>query len=147
VSSKASSKVSILITALLAINVGIASFFIGFQVSEGLNDNSDPPKTNTDSDSQNFFNHSNHDENRRYCPPKNSSVTDSAIFMQSRAIAMYRVLHDSQIEKCKQNLQDIQTWCNPYCQDELNECRNQQVSLHPLSIDNDDFFKTHLILR
>jgi hypothetical protein len=29
----------------------------------------------------------------------------------------------SEIDRYKQMLEDIQQWCNPYCQEQLDECR------------------------
>jgi hypothetical protein len=127
-----STKATVLITALGVINIGLACFFVGTVVSDrraardsGISDQEDKSDGSDRSDAS--------DSTGSSCEPcRESRPTQLPQALLAQASANWgEALCRSEVGKYKQMLEDIQHWCNPYCQDELEVCQYLLTSAYP----------------
>jgi hypothetical protein len=115
-------KAAILLTTLGVLNAGIAGVFVGTVLLEEGEDEARVTRIESEQE---------HRISRRpapvnagcapcsKCRPVVVPVPPSAASCEMACSAV----REAEEDRCAQKLEDIQGWCNPYCQEQLDECR------------------------
>jgi hypothetical protein len=117
------SKAAILLSALGAINVGLACFFVVTVVSDHRGDEPREPSATSQVAKRSSDRAARVSTAGDSCPHQRPVVVPRVLPQRADYSAGLAAICRSEVGRYQQMLEDIQSWCNPYCQDELEECK------------------------
>jgi hypothetical protein len=116
-------KAAILLTTLGVLNAGIAAVFVGTVILEDSENTPQISEARVESSRNRGSHHAPVTSGCAPCPRCRPVVVPRLPASGAACEITCSSLCGSEIDRYKQMLEDIQHWCNPYCQEQLDECR------------------------
>jgi len=118
-----SSKAAVLIFSLGAINIAMAGIVIYAVLSDRGPDEAPEPATAAETRSPVVVRSARDAEADGSCSCARQLMVERLLRQRANLPDRRAAFCQAEVERYRQMLEDIQHWCNPYCQDELDECR------------------------